>query len=140
VPDIEPIESQLENNNVRDGGLGSLCWARWEVNRQILRLGSSNVEKPGGAEEGARVVATLRDELPTIEAELALLRNRISPELRPFAIQLASDVSRARDLVQEHGDLQLVLEALERQFVFDSYPQVDEYRMLAAEHPACAHL
>lgn len=139
IPPIEPIESQLKNDNVRDGGLGSLCWARWEVNRQI-RLGVSTVEKPGGFDEAQGAVDTLKEELPNIHRDLGAIMSQLPQQVQPFAARLRSDVLAAQGEVQREGGVEAALEALARQFDFDSYPQVEEYRRLAAEHGACEHL
>lgn len=135
IPDIEPIESQLRNDNVRDGGLGSLCWARWEINRQ-LRIGTTSAELA----EAQGAVTVLRDELPNIERELDAVREQLPDALYPFLGRLQADVGVARGLLQSESGARAALEAVSQQFSFDSYPEVETYRELATEHPACAHL
>lgn len=135
IPRIEPLEAQLRNDNVRDGRLGSLCWARWEINRQI-RVGLSSVENA----QVQGVVSTLRDELPSIAGELNSLVGQLPSELHLFLGRLRADVGLAQDSLRNQGDARMVLQDLARQFQFDSYPGVGQYRRLASEHPACTHL
>ncbi len=139
TPEVEPLEAQLANNNVRDGGLGSVCWGRWEVNRQI-RIGISNVETPEGKAVASGAVETLRTELlPTLESELGQVMSKLQPDVRAFITRFATDVALARELVTEQAQVQPTLDALARQFDFDSYPDVEKYRELAASNPSCVH-
>lgn len=135
VPTIEPIEAQLVNDNVRDGGLGTLCWARWEINRQI-RIGASSVDRAEA--EGA--IRTLREELPSIDDELGRVVSELPPELVPFVTRLRADIGAADSLLRKDGNAEMLAKELANQFDFDSYPAVDQYRRLAAEHSACKHL
>lgn len=139
TPDVEPLDAQLANDNVRDGGLGSLCWARWEVNRQI-RIGVSNVKMPESREAADGAVETMRsDLLPSLNAELGQVLTEV-PELQQFVARFAADVAAAQKLVQDTPTTQAAVDGLARQFDFDAYPQVEEYRKLASEHPSCLHL
>lgn len=138
APDIEPLDSQLANNNVRDGGLGSVCWARWEINRQV-RIGVSSVEAPDGAAKAQDALNALRQVLPTVEAELS--RASVPEEVKSFVARLLADAANARVYVEQEQVLTAAaFEELPRQFDYDSYPQVESYRALASEHPACEHL
>ncbi len=136
VPPIEPLASQLENTNVRDGGLGSLCWARWEVARLIVEA-SIQEESPVGLEEASRSLTELREQLPAIEAELDRVMNQVPVEVRPFVERFKNEVLTARQSAGSDDGVEGELQELASQFDFESYPAALEYDELSRTHAGC---
>lgn len=137
VPSIEPIEARLENTNERDGGLGSLCWARWEVARLLIQS-STTVDLDGTPGSATTALTTLESQLPTIGSELIQVVEQVPPEVREFAIRLRDDVAASTSsepAVQD--DVEQRVAQLGAFFDFESYPGLTDYGRLAADYPGC---
>jgi hypothetical protein len=135
VPAVDDVGEKLaQNNNTRDGQLGSLCWARWEVARHLL----IGLTQPGQADLAAR---RLEEALGSAEATVDLVSSDLSPEVLPFAHRLRLNVGEARaELVRTQGQpAKSRVAAVATKFDFDGYPGAKEYMSQAAQHPACAN-
>ncbi len=136
VPPIKPLESQLENTNIRDGGVGSLCWARWEVSRYLVRA-SVQEESPTGREEASRSIVELREQLPVVATELDRAMSQVPIEVRPFLEEFKDRVATAQQSPSAVGDVEGELRELGKQFDFESYPGAVEYDERSRAHPGC---
>lgn len=126
LPSIPPNEDgELKNENVRDGGMGSLCWARWEIGRNLLR------ELKGSA-EAHLAVAELTAQLPMIEAAVDAAVAEVPGAVRPFAERLLADLPRADAVLAQSLVPAETLRRLGEVFVFDSYPEAAEYVEIAS--------
>lgn len=75
------------NDNIPDGGMGSICWARWELSRNLLR----GTLYPEQAEEAA---TELRGQLPAIREALRGPFGQLPNDVARFAAALHATVSR----------------------------------------------
>lgn len=135
-PPMEPLETELENTNIRDGGLGSLCWARWEVSRHIVRA-SIQEDSPAGLEAARLAIVQLEDQLPAVVTELDRAMGNVAMELRPFLEKFQREVVSAQQAPLGEGDVRGELEELGRRFDFESYPAALQYDELSQGHPGC---
>lgn len=136
VPPIESLDTELENTNIRDGGLGSLCWARWEVSRHIVRAGVQE-DSPVGLEAARLVIFQLRDQLPAVATELDRALGNVGIDLRPFVERFQAEVEAAQQPPAVEGDVREELKQLGTQFDFESYPAAAQYDELSQGHPGC---
>jgi hypothetical protein len=121
--DRDPLEELSVNRNERDGALGSLCWARWEMARYLL-LASLPVGDEATKPTPDELSAVARTSLSEVDA----VRDKLPSELVPFADALREALQRA----VESSDL-----AAPSTFEFESFPAVEEYVELASSHQSC---
>lgn len=136
VPPIEPLETQLDNTNLRDGGLGSLCWARWEVSRHIVRA-SVQEDSPSGLEAASLAIDQLRDQLPAVATELERAMGTVPMGLTPFVEKFQAEVIAAQQPSPAAGGVREELEELGAQFDFEAYPAAVQYDELSQQHSGC---
>lgn len=133
VSTVEGLNATLENNNRQDGGLGTLCWARWEIARSFLEHRMSRVEALG------KQVPNFDDRLEAVGAVTRAGWSSLPGEVVAFADRLQSEVNEATAIAAE-SDSEITPEQFEsgrRLFDFERYPAVAEYVMLASQHEAC---
>ncbi len=116
--------------------MGSLCWARWEVARLIIK-GNSMVEVVAAQQEAEAAASEVIAKLPTVEVELDSVAERLPSEVRNFANRLREDVEAAQSEAPAASDAGERLAQLEVRFDFESYPNLEAYGALAARHPNC---
>lgn len=128
-PSPTGIEVDVQNRNTPDGGIGSLCWARWEVARHIILVATNEAEAetrlPALDEALARAAAAVADvEVPD--------------PIQPFVDRFRAAVQTGLDAAEANSsDPATRLEQLDEPFDFQSYPAVEEYERLATASPSC---
>jgi hypothetical protein len=128
TPNTQDVDAALASNtNVRDGGLGSLCWARWEVARHLLRATVS-------PSDAALALRDLEGQLGEVKQEA---QSELNLNLRGFADRLASDVDRARDVLTRTAAPDDRIKELSAVFAFEQYPGAADYSTAASPNPHC---
>lgn len=120
------------NTNVRDGEVGSVCWATWEVGRTL----AASVTDPQGSRaqsDGAALpgrLSSARAELQRIAADSAL---------RPFVDAFVRDIDATAEKIRGLAPADRVKVA-RGAFAFDSYPGATAYAGVAKKSPNCKNV
>lgn len=128
----DPYKAVSENKNTRDGDVGSLCWARWELARAVV-LGQGNADRADEA------VAAFSQRRGAVEGELGAIRGNLPTELRPFVDRYRSDIREAgRVLAQSEGESgRARMNKVSDVFAWSEYPGLSDYERLSAKDPDC---
>jgi hypothetical protein len=123
------------NDNVKDGGLGSVCWARWEVSRHLLLMGSAFDDETAKADAAQEFEAVL----PEVVDTLREVEGNLTNPLRGFAERLRGAAEQAaRNMAAEQSGA-TKQQAAHRAFSaeFEDYPGYTEYNESAEGDPDC---
>lgn len=134
APTGADLEPRLENRNRRDGRLGTLCWARWEVARTLL----SGLR---GQDEADQAIRNLETRLSGAASAVQGIKKSLSAEMQSFAERFSSDLEAARDVLSNtRGEsAESRLSKVGAVFDFEDYPSARQYAESAEAHDACAN-
>lgn len=128
-PQLERVEVNL---NTADGGLGGLCWSRWEVGRRYLQMTVVHLEDTAAADEAARGFAAT---LPTVSETLGAV-NTDDAAIDRFTSQFVESIDAAIVQLRESPSPEQIRRVATGLFDFEKYPGVREY--MDAARGVCA--
>jgi hypothetical protein len=125
----------LSNLNERDGGIGTLCWARWEIARLYLQATAIFASEP---ERAAKAATELAVTLPQV---LEPVRNaRVEDAaVASFRDEFASSLATASSQVNSTSAPSDITAVATEQFNFDAYPGINEYVAAASAASSCSN-
>ncbi len=131
IPVPEEDGALSRNPNVRDGGLGSLCWSRWEVSRHIILYAVPDADLSRWSSEFRASLEIASKEMTTVASP---------PEVAQFADWLRDSIAEAIDVLGEASDAapQVAFDAVNKVLAFEYAPEARAYVDLAGSSEGCA--
>lgn len=132
TPSTHPPGLTETNPNSQDQDLGSLCWARWDVVRTL-------VKGYGGGQAAAMAVDLFSQRVAGIRAHAAQIRDGVPEQYREFVDRLLRDLDAARqELEASAGESpEARFTRISGSFDFESYPGIRDYIENAPDDPEC---
>lgn len=133
-PPPQPILEDVSSNpNVRDGGLGSVCWARWEVQRHLLQM---DVAFNDDARK-AQAIDSLQTEFDDVNKALAASETNVTAELSQFVTTFRGAITQAQREAPEQSAANAKRDAIARAFDWESFRGLAEYGAAATQSANC---
>lgn len=119
------------NPNVRDGGLGSLCWSSWEVGRHFILYAVRGADLSRWASDFRASLELAAEEMSTVLAP---------PDVARFVDWLRSAIAEATRVVDDRRDAppEATFEQAGEALAFEYAPEVRTYVQLADADASCA--
>lgn len=132
TPSTHPPEVIETNPNRRDNHVGSLCWARWEVVRTLVK------GFRGGDDSGV-AVDQFSQRIGEIRGQVDAIQDRVPQQYSDFAARFRRDIDSAGGLLdQSRGEPAVErFQGIAGSFDFNNYPGIREYLATAPEDPDC---